>query len=55
MATECKIDGCSHPVKAKGLCVAHYGRLRRGQDLTKPLRHRSVGQNTAAMLTSTLR
>jgi len=37
---KCEIEGCERPHLAKGLCNAHYRRLRRGQDLAEPIRER---------------
>lgn len=37
MAAKCCIEGCVLPVKARGLCQAHYVRALRGSDLSAPL------------------
>jgi hypothetical protein len=37
MPRKCCIESCVLPVKAKGLCQAHYVRSLRGLDLSKPL------------------
>lgn len=36
---QCRFEGCLKPIKAKGLCNAHYLQARRGDDL-KPARER---------------
>jgi len=35
---KCTIKSCNKPHKAKGLCPAHYRRLRFGQNLNNPIR-----------------
>lgn len=35
---ECCIKGCGKPARARGMCVAHYHRLRSGRDMSTPLR-----------------
>lgn len=37
MPAKCCIEGCSNQVKARGLCAAHYVRMRRGANLSEPL------------------
>lgn len=34
----CQADGCERQVQAKGLCSAHYARLRRGMPIDAPMR-----------------
>lgn len=34
----CQVEVCDRPVHAKGYCVQHYRRMRKGQDLTTPIR-----------------
>lgn len=40
----CSIDGCSKPLRARGLCATHWSRWRRGQSLTE----KSVYDKTSA-------
>jgi HNH endonuclease len=35
--TLCSMPDCVRPVRSRGYCLAHYTRLRRGQDLSTPL------------------
>lgn len=37
MSVKCCVEDCLSIIKAKGLCQAHYVRMLRGQDLSKPL------------------
>lgn len=38
IADVCILAGCGRPYEARGYCVLHYGRLRRGKNLTDPLK-----------------
>lgn len=38
----CTVEGCGKPYRAKGLCLVHYCRARRGNDL--PAGDRSRGE-----------
>lgn len=38
---ECSIDGCVGLALAKGMCNAHYIRMRAGKPLSAPIRHRA--------------
>lgn len=40
---ECRFDGCSKPVRARGLCAGHYNQRRKGKVLT-PLDDRRLGR-----------
>lgn len=40
----CAAHGCEREARTRGLCNSHYQRLRRGDDLTKPLRSHYKGQ-----------
>src|SRR5690349_8818159 len=35
---ECRVQECDHPVVAKGLCDAHYRRMKKGKPLDSPVR-----------------
>lgn len=45
MTTICAIDGCEREHNAKGYCMAHYRRWRKGADLNAPFMR--VGQDEA--------
>lgn len=45
----CSFPGCTLPVRAKGLCVTHYGQKLRGKPLT-PARPRGVPKDSGALL-----
>lgn len=36
----CSVDGCERPLLARGMCVAHYGRWKKGTDLSRPIEPR---------------
>lgn len=38
LATTCNVIGCCRPAQARGMCGAHYNRMRRGADMAKPVR-----------------
>jgi Recombination endonuclease VII len=45
MSANCQIEGCEAPVKARGLCNAHYMRLRKTGELAsygQPLKERGI-------------
>jgi len=39
--TKCTIENCQKPSLSKGLCNAHYLRMKKGQEMTKPVRERN--------------
>jgi len=41
-ARTCSVEGCGRPVLARGWCVAHYTRWRRGSDMAAPVDARPV-------------
>jgi hypothetical protein len=40
--TKCTIENCQKPSLSKGLCNAHYLRLRNGRNMDSPLRERNL-------------
>lgn len=40
--TKCTIENCQKPSLSKGLCNAHYLRMRKGLEMTKPVRERNL-------------
>ena len=40
--TKCTIENCQKPSLSKGLCNAHYLRLKKGREMTKPVRERNL-------------
>jgi hypothetical protein len=40
--TKCTIENCQKPSLSKGLCNAHYLRMRKGQEMIKPIRERNL-------------
>lgn len=38
----CEVEGCLKKSYAHKMCIAHYGRRRRGADLTAPMRPKAV-------------
>ena len=39
--TKCTIENCQKPSLSKGLCNAHYLRMKKGREMTKPVRERN--------------
>ena len=42
MTVKCSVATCDRPARCKGLCNAHYQRLRRGADMDNPIQFRRV-------------
>ncbi len=43
--TDCSVEGCSKPIKARGLCSAHYAKqMRQEKALKQPTRGRQVSR-----------
>ena len=42
MKGQCSADGCERAVHAKGLCLPHYWRQRRGMESGEPIRKRAA-------------
>ena len=40
--TKCTIENCQKPSLSKGLCNAHYLRMKKGREMTKPVRERNT-------------
>ena len=40
--TKCTIKNCQKPSLSKGLCNAHYLRMKKGREMTKPVRERNL-------------
>lgn len=40
----CCIDGCGLPAVSNGLCNAHYIRMKKGKDMSIPVRNRRAGK-----------
>lgn len=43
VARTCSIEWCQDALHAKGFCVAHYDRARKGRDMDAPIRRRVPG------------
>ncbi len=43
---ECRVDGCSRAVRAKGLCSGHYQQERRGAEFTPVRPQRKAGSGS---------
>jgi hypothetical protein len=41
-AKKCKVEGCKRPYRAKGYCVTHYSKWRRGEIAKEPGKHSGV-------------
>jgi hypothetical protein len=40
--TKCTIENCQKPSLSKGFCNAHYLRMKKGREMTKPVRERNL-------------
>lgn len=40
MSNTCQATDCDRPIKARGLCTAHYERFKKGRDVNAPMRKR---------------